>query len=99
MSVCARWIWPLSWRVWRSTWQGPMAVDLAVPEVKRSFVQRLFTRIAPRYDWFNRLASFGLDQRWRRDVVKRGGIGLGQRVLDVCAGTGDLAMLCASEVR
>ena len=66
---------------------------------KRALIRRLFTDIAPRYDWFNRLASFGLDQRWRREAVKRGGIGLGQRVLDVSAGTGDLAMLCASEVR
>jgi len=66
---------------------------------KRSFIQRLFTHIAPRYDRFNRLASFGMDQGWRREAVRRGGIGPGQRVLDVCAGTGDLAILCASEVR
>lgn len=62
---------------------------------KRAFVQRLFSRIAPRYDWFNRLASCGLDQRWRRAVVSRGEVRPGQRVLDVCAGTGDLALLCA----
>ncbi|MBI4342826.1 MAG: ubiquinone/menaquinone biosynthesis methyltransferase [Candidatus Omnitrophica bacterium] len=65
------------------------------PEEKRPFVQRLFSRIAPRYDWFNRLASFGLDQRWRRAAVVRGGIAPGQRILDVCTGTGDLAVLCA----
>lgn len=80
-----------------------MAQSVAVPapspappgEIKRAFVQRLFTSIAPRYDWFNRLASLGLDQRWRRVAVARGGIGPDQRVLDVCAGTGDLAVLCA----
>ena len=65
------------------------------PLEKKPFVQQLFTRIAPRYDWFNRLASCGLDQRWRRAALARGGIGPGQRVLDVCAGTGDLAILCA----
>jgi len=64
-------------------------------EEKRRFVHRLFTNIAPRYDWFNRLASLGLDQRWRQEVVQRGGIEGGLRVLDVCAGTGDLACLCA----
>ena len=37
------------------------------PVAKRPFVQQLFTRIAPRYDWFNRLASMGLDRRWRRE--------------------------------
>lgn len=69
------------------------------PEEKRPFVQRLFTRIAPRYDWFNRLASCGLDQGWRRRVLIRGEIQPGQRVLDVCAGTGDLAILCARRQR
>lgn len=67
------------------------------PDEKRPFVQRLFTNIAPRYDWFNRLASCGLDQRWRRLVVARAGVTPGQRVLDVCTGTGDLAMLCAEQ--
>lgn len=64
---------------------------------KRPFVQRLFTRIAPRYDWFNRLASCGLDQRWRRQALAYGDVQPGQRVLDVCAGTGDLALLCARQ--
>ena len=68
-------------------------------EEKRPYVQRLFTRIAPRYDWFNRLASCGLDQRWRQHVVIRGTIQPGQRILDVCAGTGDLAILCATRQR
>ncbi|MDP3723783.1 MAG: class I SAM-dependent methyltransferase [Candidatus Omnitrophota bacterium] len=62
---------------------------------KRSFVQRLFTSIAPRYDRFNRLASCGLDQRWRSEAIRLGDVRPGQRVLDVCAGTGDLAILCA----
>ena len=68
-------------------------------EEKRPFIQRLFTRIAPRYDWFNRLASCGLDQHWRKTVVERAGIQPNHRVLDVCAGTGDLAILCATRQR
>ena len=68
-------------------------------EDKRSFVQRLFTRIAPRYDWFNRLASCGLDQRWRRTAMTRGMVEPGSRILDVCTGTGDLAILCARRQR
>ena len=64
-------------------------------DAKRPFIQRLFTDIAPRYDWFNRLASLGLDQRWRARTVQEVGVAPGQRVLDVCAGTGDLALLCA----
>ena len=69
------------------------------PAEKRPFVQRLFTRIAPRYDWFNRLASCGMDQRWRRASLACGGVAPDQRVLDVCAGTGDLALLCARRQR
>lgn len=71
----------------------------ATPQEKRTFVQGLFTRIAPRYDWFNRLASCGLDQHWRRVALERGGVKPGQRLLDVCAGTGDLAILCARRQR
>ena len=66
------------------------------PVAKRPFVQQLFTSIAPRYDWFNRLASFGLDQHWRKAAVARACVEPSHRVLDVCSGTGDLAMLCAA---
>jgi demethylmenaquinone methyltransferase/2-methoxy-6-polyprenyl-1,4-benzoquinol methylase len=78
---------------------GPSSWPLPRGEEKRTFVQRLFTSIAPRYDWFNRLASLGLDQAWRRAAVARGGIGPGQNILDVCAGTGDLSLLCAQRQR
>ena len=54
-------------------------------------VQRMFDRIAPVYDPMNRLMTAGLDRRWRRltaeAVVRRG-----DRVLDACCGTGDLAL-------
>lgn len=63
-----------------------------------AFIQRLFTGIAPRYDWFNRLASCGMDRRWRTVAVKQGEIRSGHDVLDVCTGTGDLALLCAEEL-
>ncbi len=66
---------------------------------KRAFVHRLFTAIAPRYDWFNRLASLTLDQCWRRRAIVESGVGPGMRVLDVCTGTGDLALLCADRTR
>ncbi|MBI2104778.1 MAG: ubiquinone/menaquinone biosynthesis methyltransferase [Candidatus Omnitrophica bacterium] len=75
------------------------APDALALDAKRPFIQRLFTRIAPRYDWFNRLASCGLDRRWRRQTLAWGDVGPGQRVLDVCAGTGDLALLCARRQR
>jgi demethylmenaquinone methyltransferase/2-methoxy-6-polyprenyl-1,4-benzoquinol methylase len=57
----------------------------------------MFDRIAARYDTVNRVLSLGLDQRWRRRVVRSLGIAKGElgehpRVLDVATGTGDLAI-------
>jgi len=54
-------------------------------------VQRMFDRIAPVYDAMNRVMTAGLDQRWRRATV-RGAVREGDRVLDACCGTGDLAV-------
>jgi demethylmenaquinone methyltransferase/2-methoxy-6-polyprenyl-1,4-benzoquinol methylase len=68
-------------------------------EPKRVFVNRLFTTIAPRYDWFNRLATLGLDVRWRAQVVRQSGVREGMVVLDVCTGTGDFAFLCARHLQ
>ena len=48
----------------------------------------MFQYLAPRYDLWNRLASFYLDEYWRRTAV--GFIPPGSRVLDLCTGTGEL---------
>jgi demethylmenaquinone methyltransferase/2-methoxy-6-polyprenyl-1,4-benzoquinol methylase len=57
-------------------------------------VQRMFDRIAPVYDVMNRAMTVGLDQRWRRLTV-RSTVRPGDRVLDACCGTGDLAIAAA----
>ena len=54
-------------------------------------VQRMFDRIAPVYDAMNRVMTAGLDQRWRRATVREA-VRPGDRVLDACCGTGDLAV-------
>jgi demethylmenaquinone methyltransferase / 2-methoxy-6-polyprenyl-1,4-benzoquinol methylase len=54
-------------------------------------VQRMFDRIAPVYDVMNRVMTAGLDQRWRRATVREA-VRPGDRVLDACCGTGDLAV-------
>jgi demethylmenaquinone methyltransferase/2-methoxy-6-polyprenyl-1,4-benzoquinol methylase len=51
----------------------------------------MFDRIAPVYDLMNRAMTMGLDQRWRRLTV-RSVVRRGDRVLDACCGTGDLAI-------
>jgi len=57
-------------------------------------VRRMFDRIAPVYDAMNRLMTAGLDRRWRRITVDRV-VRPGDRVLDACCGTGDLAVAAA----
>ena len=54
-------------------------------------VQRMFDRIAPVYDAMNRVMTAGLDRRWRRITVDQV-VHRGDRVLDACCGTGDLAI-------
>jgi demethylmenaquinone methyltransferase / 2-methoxy-6-polyprenyl-1,4-benzoquinol methylase len=58
---------------------------------KARYVQDIFTRIAPHYDLMNRLMTGGQDVGWRRDVIGRAGLQPGSALLDLGAGTGDLA--------
>ena len=54
-------------------------------------VRGMFDRIAPVYDVMNRVMTAGLDRRWRRLAVREV-VWPGDRVLDACCGTGDLAV-------
>jgi demethylmenaquinone methyltransferase/2-methoxy-6-polyprenyl-1,4-benzoquinol methylase len=56
----------------------------------------MFDAIAWRYDALNRLLSVGLDRRWRRRAVAALALTGRERVLDVCCGTGDLAIEAAT---
>ncbi len=54
-------------------------------------VRRMFDAIAPVYDSMNRVMTVGLDLRWRR-LAAEAAVRPGDRVLDACCGTGDLAL-------
>ncbi len=56
----------------------------------------MFDRIAPVYDAMNRLMTAGLDRCWR-DEAAGAVVHQGDRVLDVCCGTGDLAIAAAAK--
>jgi demethylmenaquinone methyltransferase/2-methoxy-6-polyprenyl-1,4-benzoquinol methylase len=55
----------------------------------------MFDRIAPVYDAMNRVMTAGLDRRWRRITVEQV-VRKGDRVLDACCGTGDIAIAARS---
>ena len=57
-------------------------------------VREMFDRITPVYDAMNRAMTLGLDQTWRR-LAAEAVVRPGDRVLDACCGTGDLALACA----
>ena len=57
-------------------------------------VRAMFDRIAPVYDVMNRVMTAGLDLRWRR-IAAEAVVKPGDRVLDACCGTGDLAVASA----
>lgn len=55
-------------------------------------IGQMFSALAGRYDRANRWLSFFQDQRWRKAVVRWADLKMGDRVLDLCTGTGDLAL-------
>jgi demethylmenaquinone methyltransferase / 2-methoxy-6-polyprenyl-1,4-benzoquinol methylase len=64
-------------------------------EQRAAKVNDLFAAIARRYDLINDLQSFGLHRLWKRRVVKLAAVQPGSRALDLCCGTGDLALALA----
>ncbi len=58
-------------------------------------VREMFRQIAPRYDLMNHLLSLNIDRRWRRKAVDRLRIESPAPILDICCGTGDLAIAIA----
>jgi len=65
---------------------------------KERTVQKMFSSIARYYDLNNTLLSFGVHHQWKRQMVEMAGLRHGDFVLDVGAGTADLAILAAEKV-
>ncbi|HEX4044140.1 MAG TPA: bifunctional demethylmenaquinone methyltransferase/2-methoxy-6-polyprenyl-1,4-benzoquinol methylase UbiE [Gammaproteobacteria bacterium] len=71
----------------------------SIPETeKASRVAEVFRSVAPHYDVMNDLMSFGLHRLWKRFTIQAADLREGQTVLDVAAGTGDLAKALAKRV-
>jgi demethylmenaquinone methyltransferase/2-methoxy-6-polyprenyl-1,4-benzoquinol methylase len=73
-----------------------MSVDSGVDEGLRAKeparIAGMFDAIARRYDLLNRVLSGGLDQRWRARAVAALDLAAGDVLIDVCAGTADVAL-------
>ncbi|MDX6626311.1 MAG: demethylmenaquinone methyltransferase / 2-methoxy-6-polyprenyl,4-benzoquinol methylase [Solirubrobacterales bacterium] len=61
-------------------------------------VNRMFDRVAGNYDALNSVMTAGLHHRWRKRAAARAELGPGDSALDVCCGTGDLALELAGRV-
>lgn len=71
-----------------------MSVTPYSPEgSKREQVEQMFDAISPKYDLLNRVFSLGIDQGWRRRVIRLLGREPVEHLLDVATGTADLAIL------
>lgn len=79
-------------------------LNVAMPQPTRtptlnkeaSRIREMFSSIAPRYDLLNHLLSFNQDRRWRRILADSCELPPQARVLDICAGTGDLGVELAN---
>ncbi len=65
---------------------------------KYKAVMRHFNRVAPKYDFMNSLLSMGIQHVWKRAAIRMLQLHAGDKVLDVCGGTGDLAIGAARRV-
>lgn len=67
----------------------------AADETRARRVNDLFATIAPRYDLINDLQSFGLHRLWKQRLIQLAEVHPGQKALDLCCGTGDVAFALA----
>ena len=69
-----------------------MISETAVVDKSGERVRRMFAEIAPRYDLLNHVLSLNIDRYWRWKTLKLLKLQPGVPFLDVCTGTGDLAI-------
>jgi demethylmenaquinone methyltransferase/2-methoxy-6-polyprenyl-1,4-benzoquinol methylase len=60
-----------------------------------SDIEKMFSRIARRYDFINHFASAGLDFHWRKMAARLTPAGSNDTLIDLCCGTGDFAFAFA----
>ncbi|MEY2611286.1 MAG: Demethylmenaquinone methyltransferase [Planctomycetota bacterium] len=77
---------------------GEKSIDKSVDKSSER-VRRMFAEIAPRYDLLNHTLSLNIDKYWRKRTLDLLAPKAGDPFLDVCTGTGDLALSAAMRLR
>src|SRR4029078_11953471 len=67
-------------------------------EKKQRYVNRLFETIAPRYDFFTAVMSYGMDRGWKRALVEIADLKGDETVLELACGTGDITFEVARRI-
>jgi demethylmenaquinone methyltransferase/2-methoxy-6-polyprenyl-1,4-benzoquinol methylase len=67
-------------------------------EEKTGLVHEVFESVAGNYDLMNDLMSLGVHRTWKQDFIANSGVRLGDRVLDLAGGTGDISALLSKRV-
>ncbi len=70
---------------------------LESPESKKYYNERVFSEIAPRYDFITRVLSFGRDAAWKRTLISLLPSHESPVCVDLACGTGDIAFLLAGK--
>ncbi len=76
-----------------------MTSETATVDKSGERVRRMFAEIAPRYDLLNHVLSLNIDRYWRWKTLKLLKLQSGIPFLDVCTGTGDLAIAASRSLR
>lgn len=58
----------------------------------RKAIEKIFSEVAPTYELTNHILTFGLDIFWRRKAAEVAALEGGKRWIDVCSGTGEMAV-------
>jgi ubiquinone/menaquinone biosynthesis methyltransferase len=72
-------------------------VQLPAEKQDPSLMRAMFSTVAPRYDFFTRAFSYGMDRHWKRALVDRAHLPGNAVVLDLASGTGDFSMEVAAK--
>ena len=67
-------------------------------EEKTGLVHGVFESVAGNYDLMNDLMSLGVHRAWKQDFIANSGVRLGDQVLDLAGGTGDISALLSKRV-